>query len=151
MWHFKSTFWESLQTLIWKAISMKYSWLKFIKLNSSLIGQWAFNQSNDCKSPTNQVNSAAEVSKGLNTIKWNILSPEQTWNFAKKSHWLFCEVVLKAAWKCLSWHPEANLYSHFVALESPPDSSGRSPGLTPGSSGARSPSGGANKGPKGPF
>ena len=32
-----------------------------------------------------------------------------------------------------------------------PDSRGRSLGLTLGSSGARSPSGGASKGPKGPF
>ena len=36
-------------------------------------------------------------------------------------------------------------------LESTSDSWGRSPWLTPGSSGAHSPSGGARKDPKGPF
>ena len=44
-----------------------------------------------------------------------------------------------------------NFFFALIALESPPDSWGWIPGLTPGSPGARSPSGGASKGPKGPF
>ena len=53
---------------------------------------------------------------------------------------------------CLSGvRPSGVRHKIFFSLKSSPDSWGQPPGLNPGTSGASSPSGGASKGPKGPF